>query len=246
MRMHFSFGHRCASLRVRWLVLLTCLWGSACASGPVLEPTYPLRSGEEGDGRAAAATVAGVRLLAKVGAWQGRPARLDGVVPLEVTIENGGSRPVTVRYNRFALITPGGERLAALPPFDLRAAESEVVPITNPAPSSGEPAAGFEIAPYQKRFLERYPVFQGTFSEDMQYFESYHAELRLQDLPSPDMMKAALPEGVLAPGGRISGFLYLQPPPATAESVVFEFSLAEVPGSTSSFGRINIPFRIRR
>jgi len=229
---------RCCALLFGFGYVLVAV---GCASGPALEPVYPIP--QVGAGAATAAnsavsTVAGVRLVASVGTWKGKPSRLEVALPLEVEITNGGERPVSIRYDAFALVSDTGQRLVALPPFDIESSNIQAIRVSNPA------ATGFQVAPHHRASLPSYEPFSGTFPEDTAYFAAHHPKLRAAGLPTREMIEAALPEGVLLPGGRISGFLYLVPLPPEAKGAVFELELSQSPKGRS-FGRINIPFRAR-
>ena len=58
----------------------------------------------------------GVTVVARSGSWSGPP--LVGIVPLELTIDNGSSVPVRIRHTDFVLVTPRGRVSPAAPPFE--------------------------------------------------------------------------------------------------------------------------------
>lgn len=103
----------------------------ACAPAVELEPAPRANEIEAGPGEGAAAVEAGVRMVARVDAWDARPEDLDEeVTPVLVTISNGSTVPLRIRYNEFQLVSASGQRFAAMPPFLL---EGEVsVPVTTP------------------------------------------------------------------------------------------------------------------
>jgi hypothetical protein len=58
------------------------------------------------------------------------------------------------------------------------------------------------------------------------------------------MIRRAVPEGVLADGGRLSGFLYLPKVPRGDKSVTLELRLADAKTGVS-FGAIRLPFVVK-
>jgi hypothetical protein len=69
---------------------------------------------------------------------------------------------------------------------------------------------GFYVAPYLRRHYPFFTPFNGPFLHDPFYYDSFHPAMKRVSLPTGDMVQKALPEGVLEPGGRITGFLYLE------------------------------------
>jgi hypothetical protein len=68
---------------------------------------------------------------------------------------------------------------------------------------------------------------------------AHRRQRRGLELPTSDMLQRALPEGVLAPGGRISGFVYFDHV-LDVVHVTFVAHLIEVGGD--ELGMIGIPF----
>lgn len=136
-----------------------------------------------------------------------------------VVIENGSSRRLGVRTSSFTLVAADGRHFAAVPPRQVSGVVSE------PAGWAYYPSWGF----YGHRFYsyspfyERYPVF---------------ADVRL---PTSDMIRQALPEEVVEPGGRISGFLYFEKVPRNADTVTLAAMLVDA-DTDAEFGTVRIPF----
>jgi hypothetical protein len=146
-----------------------------------------------------------VKLTVEADRWSARPANLTQVIPLLVTLENNGTAPLRVRYDAFALRTPSGQWLPALPPFDIQGAET--VQVAERYPFAAD---GFFVSPY---LWSRYPYFtrfDGPFYYDPFYYNSFYPVFKRVMLPTSDMVQMVLPEGVLQPGGRIAGFLYFE------------------------------------
>ncbi|MDC0723106.1 hypothetical protein [Nannocystis bainbridge] len=147
---------------------------------------------------------AGVELIAIADAWRGYPAELGELVtPLLVTITNRGRRPVELRYEHFALVTRAGVRFAALPPV--------IVPGVAYAPVDlVYPPMGFGLAPYLSPWYPALSVWGGSFPFRPDYYGDCYTACQHAPLPDSELLQRALPEGVLSPGGRITGFLYFE------------------------------------
>jgi hypothetical protein len=139
--------------------------------------------------------VAGVQLRLDPRAWPG--GEVDrALAPVRVTITNHGRRSLLVRYGQFALRSAWGDRLAPLAPYEI-AGEPEPVRLERGGNDR------FEYAPWSPR---AYGAIVPR-SSDPVYFEQ-----RQEDPPAipPDeeVVRRALPEGILQPGGTVTGFLY--------------------------------------
>ena len=88
------------------------------------------------------------------------------------------------------------------------------------------------------------PLYDDNYFLDPLYYQSYYGTLRQIGTPSDEMLARAIPEGVLANGGRISGFLYFEHLPK--EEPVPRFVADLVNAQTSNiFGTIVIPVEVR-
>ena len=208
---------------------------SACATRGRLVPlkgdstVVALATGQQGDG-------AQVTVEVEPNAWRGVPRRLTKVTPVLVTIENEHAEPIRIRYNEFALKASDGRVFCALPPFDIKATQTEAI-------RSFYPMSGFLIAPYQSRFLPGFPAFAGRFAWDPIYFQSNFSTLRRFDLPTGDMLAKALPEGVLQPQGKMRGYLYFENIDPDLEDIEF---IAKVVSAKSKqrVAEVRIPFEV--
>jgi len=207
-----------------------------CAATPELVPAPGAQPAPPGPGKGAVAEVRGVRVIARSDAWSGFPPNLDKVTPILVTIENNGKVPLRLRYNEFALIAPStGKRYAAIPPFNVRGVEVE--PVTSLGYS------GFWVAPYYAPYYPRLRPYHGAFPFDEYYYDQYYPAWVDIQLPTGDMIQKALPEGVLDPGGRITGYLYFQNVDRDAGMVEFTQDLVDAEDG-KSFGTVRIPFEV--
>ena len=153
----------------------------------------------------AMASSAGITMTVTADRWVGTPRQLTEVIPLLVSIENNSSSPLRIRYQEFALGTPAGKWLNALPPFAIEG--EEVRALRSPY---AYPVNGFWVAPYLSPYYPFFPRFVGPFAYDPFFYDTYYPAIRRAPLPTGDMVQKVLPEGVLDPGGRITGFLYFE------------------------------------
>lgn len=216
--------------------LITALAGVACAS--TLEPA-PEAQRVFGPGYSATAEASGVRIVASSDAWRGFPEDIErAVTPILVKITNDSERRIEVRYEQFGLVSPGGVLFAALPPFEMTGAVSEPV-----AMSTAFPVVGFGVAPYLAPWYPGWTVWSGPFPYRPSYYGTYGLAFERVNLPSGDMLQKALPEGVLGPGGRVTGFVYFEPV-ADVRRLVFTARLVDAT-TGKGLGTIEIPFVVR-
>lgn len=182
----------------KFSVLICAVVLAGCAN--TLEPA-PSANTVPGPGEGAMARASGVSMVARAGVWDGNPRNLaQRLTPLRVTFTNNGSVPVRIRYNELMLVAQG-RAYKALPPLEI---EGTVTRTVTPA----YPAAGFGYAPYYHQYLPATSLYSGAFGYSTPYWNRYGPVLRKVDLPTQDMIDRALPEGVIEPGGSVSGFLY--------------------------------------
>lgn len=193
-----------------------------------------------GVGYAAEDQQVGVHIVASSEAWRGFPSDLGDIVePMLVTITNDSGRPLEIRYEHFDLLTPGGMAFVALPPFQVEGVS--FAPDHRSGPALG---FGFSVAPYLSPWYPGWTVYGGRFPYNAGYYDGYYPYYSGYEritLPTGDMIQRALPEGVLASGGRISGFIYFEQV-TDVTRVSFVARLVEVGGQ--QFGAIQIPFLV--
>lgn len=227
-----------------WILLVLGLAMGCAHSG--MRPA-PNAQRVPGQGGAAESSWRGVRVVADGRAWQGIPPQLRAVRAVKVLIENGGEAPLRISYKDFALITPQGMKLAALPPMQIHA--TELVDQTTYAPGYFSPGfgyRGFWLSPYHRRYYRGFSAWSGPFAYDPFYYRSYYTQWPVQ-LPTSDMLSKAIPEGVLQPGGNLMGFLYFQAIPLGTRELKFHFDVvnAEKVDSEEENGQLEIPFQYR-
>jgi hypothetical protein len=194
-----------------------------------------------GPGQGAAATAAGVRVTAHAQAWKWGPSDLDTkVTPLLIELENNGQMPALVRYNHFWLTDAQGHRFNAMPPYDVDGTVTEREVIENPYYGF----SNFTLAPYLSRWYPRFALYRGAFAYDPVYYRPYLTTYRSIQLPTADMVQRALPEGVLAPGGRAAGFIYFQRLDRDIGTVTLNVEVVDA-NEGSTLGVARIPFEAK-
>jgi hypothetical protein len=215
------------ALTVRVLLAGAVLLLAGCA--PHLRPA-PDAQLVPGPGQGAAAEGAGVRVVARAGAWHAWPPHLSSVVvPMLVSVENHSTTAVRLRYQDFALVSPDGRRFPALAPFEIQGVVME------PVPGYARPLGPFLVRDVFGRLVFVDPWFGDPFSRDWTLPRTVAVTL-----PTADMVQLALPERVVEPGGRVSGFLYF-PRLRRVAAVTFTARLLSEPGH-EPLATLTIPF----
>ncbi|HVT08379.1 MAG TPA: hypothetical protein VHO67_13050 [Polyangia bacterium] len=185
---------------------------------------------------AAAAEDSGVRVSAEANDWSGAPEDLsEKLTPIKVRIINRSGGPVQVLYQQFALVGSHGRRYQPLPPAQAGDASA---PAVHPVYA----ASNFFVAP---RLHGVYPTLD-PWSAPLARDEDFYArQYRRWDdgLPSRPMRRMALPEGVLADRGEISGFLYFENATRKEKRVTFHADMNQPAGD--EVAEIEIPFVVR-
>jgi hypothetical protein len=215
-------------------LLLSALAFAGCAARLIPAPGAQI---VPGPGPGAVAREAGVQISAHVDAWTGWPPSLGTVVlPILVTVENGGTVPLRVRRDDFALVTARGARLPARGPYEVVGYAME------PAP------AGFAYPRFS--FGVGFGAYRGwgvgvgvpLYYGDPFFYDDFYYPLHVRvALPTGDMVQMALPERVLEPGARAQGFLYFDRVKRSAERVDFTARLVDA-ATGAQIGTLAIPF----
>lgn len=185
---------------------------------------------------AAADEDSGVRVSAEANDWSAAPEDLpEKLTPIRVRIINRSGGPVQVLYQQFALVGSHGRRYQPLPPAQVGDASAQAV---RPVYA----ASNFFVAP---RLHGVYPTLD-PWSAPLARDEDFYARQyqRWEDgLPSRPMRRMALPEGVLADRGEISGFLYFENATRKEKRVTFHADMNQPQGE--EVAEIEIPFVVR-
>ncbi|WP_420473741.1 hypothetical protein [Noviherbaspirillum sp. ST9] len=227
--------------------LLAAALLSACASDVAMLRPAPeaTRADTTGAAQSAVGESGGVRVLATARAWPGRVPVEDVITPLRLRIDNNSSRPVLVRYDRIMLAGASGKGYAALPPYEIDATVS--VPRLTPGhPVIVEPgfvAHGFAVSPLYAPVYPGYSTIGGPYAFDPMYYSSHGRYWRNVPvtLPTREMLRLALPEGRIAPGGGADGFVYFEKVAKDAQRVRLRVEILDA-DKGSRIGIVEIPF----
>ncbi len=227
----------------RLLVILVTAALGACASYPQLEPAP---GATLANGHRVVSEVDGVDVSVRTDAWKSDRSVLRYTTPVQVTVENHSDRPVTLRYQDFALVADDGRVFSALPPFEIEGTIREPAGRVLAHPIYRTPGFiydRFYVSPYYRHFYPSLTPFPGRFYYDPFYYDTYFTVWRDVDLPTDEMLERALPEGVVQPAGRVSGLIYFQPVDRRADTVEFRFDLVDS-SDGDVFGEVSIPLQV--
>jgi hypothetical protein len=165
---------------------------------------------------AAVDTEGGVRFVATFDDWRGLADRLpDDVTPIKIRIVNRSSEPISILYERFALRGHRGRLYRAVPAIPLAhaplvAAMGAIKPMF--AVSSFEVAARYHDA------YPELPAWPHRLGRDDSYYERAYKRWNGHP-PGRELCRLAMPEGVLDPGGEITGYVYFENPTSSESSL---------------------------
>jgi hypothetical protein len=231
----------------RTIALLTAIVALAGCATTSLRPA-PEAATLPGTLDVATDRVDGVTITVDANAWPGPSSVEEAVQPVLVTVDNDGSSAIRVRYSDFALVGPGGHRHAALPPFRVEGAVASPV-LVGAYIAIGAPRfrhRRFYVAPYFGPLYPGIPVYRRPYY----FYDPFYYGFYFQYFPTrphAEMLSHALPEGVIEPGGSVSGFLYFERVDPHVPRVTFRANLVSVGDSAhggAMFGEISIPFTV--
>ncbi|MGB8296488.1 MAG: hypothetical protein WCG85_13760 [Polyangia bacterium] len=213
-----------------------------CAHSYRLVPT-PGAPATQGPGQAIGGENAGVRMVASAQLWNGDPPNLgEYVLPLWVEIENHSGKALWLRYSSLRLESPSDARvtLHAVPPFRMKG--NAIVPIAAVRPEFH--AKGFYVAPLLgPSYIGLNDPWEGPLLEpDLGYHVDHYVDWE-ERLPTGDMLRRAIPEGVVADGGRVSGFVYFQRMKRGSAALTLQNDLIDAT-TKQPFGRVEISFAV--
>jgi hypothetical protein len=181
----------------------------------------------------------GLRLSADGDCWRGKPADLAAsTTPVRVRIVNQTGRPIRVLYDSFVLRGPSGHRFRPLPPAPFEKGSEPQVPPFRPIFAH----AGFFIA---KAYEEMVPTLDPWPEPLPRNTAGATKRYRRWEpgLPTAEMRRMALFEGVLADGGKATGFLYFEHGARREGHLVFHADLVDARDGRE-LASLRIPFQI--
>ncbi len=211
------------------LVFSAFFWGCAAE----LEPA---RDAKTVDGDVAVASAGPVEIRAR-GGWRGEAGVLDHTTPVELTLVNGGDRPVKISYSSFRLTTSSGKRYAAMAPWKIR---GEAVTLVRDFQAPLYRPTRFEDD-IDSPSIHTAPV---PFAADTLYSDPETAYRReTVPLPTVSMIQDALREGVIQPGEAMRGNVYFQPVSSGESRVTLDVSVHDAT-TGQQIGLARIPFDV--
>jgi hypothetical protein len=182
----------------------------------------------------------GVRCSANVGPWSGREDDLPSfVVPVKVRIKNGSGTPIRVLHESFVLAGRKGRVYHPIPVLPPDASARRRIPKLDPLYASSR----FFVAP---RFHDVYATldpWRTPLPRDDELYEQLFRRWGKQP-PTVEVLRMALPEGVLDDGGVLTGYLFFESPLEQERQVRFEATFGGEDGRPT-VASIEIPFRVK-
>lgn len=180
----------------------------------------------------------GVRVAASGDDWTDRPADLSfRLTPVKVQIVNHSGRPLEILYDRFFLAGAHDRRYRPLP----------LVPLIHERPIDAAgtvhpyfASSSFFVRPAYRDLYPSLPVWQTRLPTDDGFYGRQY-ELWGEDLPTREILRLGLPEGVLADGGEMSGFLFFENATGHERKLSFKADLKDGQGGGTS---VSIPFSV--
>lgn len=217
--------------------ILLLVAGAGCGYAVTPAPRDPTDAAWR-TGGAAVMVVDGVRLLARGGAWRGVPTDLGAdVTPIEVRIENASGKPIRLLYERFALVARNGRTFHPLPLLPLAAGSAKVTPV-QPTYASDR----FFVAPRLRTAYLSLPAWPEPLPRDESLYRFDYGKWG-KSLPTAEIIDKGLPEGVLANGGTVTGFLYFDGEARGEHELIFQANVDDSDGQ-NRVASITIPFRL--
>lgn len=185
--------------------------------------------------------VAGVRAVVDSDAWQGDPEVNELVTPIKLEISNGSDQPLRIRFPNFALLG-AHDRYSVLPVFGFENVEGTVMLIEGYAPVAVPEFSHEEyyVTDYYSAAYPGFTTYEHALVLDEPYYSRYTVAWDDLPLPTEEMQRWALPEGVLPPGSSLSGFLFFEGlhPGEAQVNFLAQFENAE---TGDYFGAVTVP-----
>jgi hypothetical protein len=188
---------------------------------------------------AAYSEVDGVRCSANAGAWNERTGEIPSFVfPVKVRIKNDSGRPIRVRYEDFVLVGKKGQSYRPVPVLPIDPDERRRMPKLNPMYASSK----FFVAPGFHDVYATLEPWTAPLQRDKSLYDRLFRRWGKKPLPL-DVLRVALPEGVLDDGGILTGYLFFESPLDEEKRVTFE-AIFDGQDGRATIASIEIPFKI--
>ncbi len=235
------------TLRKTWLTLLIATAPVALLGG-CAATLKPAADANLTPGGGATASAGGLDVVTMTPDFPGIVDIESAVTPVKVNITNNGKETLLIRYSEFKLVAADGTTYQALPLYKIDTSVTTSLPgIYDPITSPGFLYRGFRVAPYYGGLYPGIPRFGGPFGFGRfgrygwgGYDTAFGTGLARVQLPTPEMYRNVLPEGVLDPGGSLQGWLYFQHVDNRKGDITFDASVMSVQGQ--DLGSLSIPY----
>ncbi|HVU52208.1 MAG TPA: hypothetical protein VHL80_16030 [Polyangia bacterium] len=182
----------------------------------------------------------GVRVFASLDDPRGFARELPAdVTPIKIRVVNHGARPVSILYDHFYLRGRRGHHYRAIPVVPLEHAKlaGTVAPLRPYFASSK-----FQVAARYHDVYSQLDPWPAPLLRDEGVYEQ--AYLSWSDHPpSREVMRMALPEGVLGPEGEITGYVYFERPARSDADLSLDAALVSA-RNVSEVSSVQIPLRM--
>lgn len=202
-----------------------------------------------GVGPRATVEMQGVRIQAQGSAWTGAPGVSDAVTPIRVAIENRREEALLVRSGDAMLRDAAGNEYAALPLFAFAEGENGALlpdraatPVVSPLFHHN---SGFRVPQVVAALYPSLPTTANAHAVDWAHHARHGTALRAFGLPTSDMLRLGLPEGMFAPGGQASGFVYFEKLGSAVGRVTLHVTVRRATDG-EPLGTATIPFAFTR
>ena len=217
---------------------IAALGAVACAQGTLL-PAAAART-VPGAPEAAFDERSGVRLSAEANDWNAAPTDLPArLTPVKVRIVNHSGVPIEILYQQFMLKGTHGRVYQPIP----------LMPVDHQRPDGIKPihpiysASSFYVGPAFHDVYPSLPAWSTPLPRDDAFYERQYQRWD-KDLPTHAMQRMGLPEGVLADGGEISGFLYFENVTRKESRLTLKADIDDV-RQGDELTEIDLPFLVR-
>lgn len=210
----------------------------ACAHLPPLTAALPEQAVAT-DPRSATAEVGGVRLTVRADKWRGWPSDLDDyVTPIEVIIENGSGREISVRHTQFSLIVQGGFRYDALGANEVR----RLIGSAYAGPGGYWYYGAFGVYPWPGLYMPWPHYYPYVWWGDPWWGDPWFGAPPPPP-PPPRATAVPTPSGKLAAGGKVSILVFFPIQAPRVSSCTVEAQVVAADGAT--IGTVKLPFERR-
>ena len=138
--------------------------------------------------------------------------------------------PILLTYARLQLVGKDGQPFRALPLFQVSASSTGEPVLIDPFPVMQLyfRTSGFRLAPTYAKVYPGMTVADKGIGLDPTYYGLYETIYSGKPLPTTEMRRRGLPEGIIDPGGRVEGFLFFEELPRSAKPAMLRYELVNV------------------